>query len=96
MSASVALLRRSPEAREAIEDAAPIFEGFDVAFVIHDLAGFDTDDHAEECPGCLMLAEIAAELEASAPVMDPVGACPGCPCSLSTCTQGGCGHACCC
>ena len=30
------------------------------------------------------------------PLVNPVGPCPGCPCSLSSCVSGGCGHGCCC
>lgn len=46
------------------------------------------------CPnGCGGFTAVVVRL---APVVFPVGPCPGCPCSLSACTQGGCGHACCC
>jgi len=88
------LLRRSREAREAIEDTAPVIGGFDVAFVIHDLAGPDTEEHAEDCVGCVMLSELAADRFPA--LLDPVAQCPGCPCSLSACVSNPCGHACCC
>ncbi len=87
-------LRRSRVAREAIEDAAPIFEGFDVAFVMHDLAGVDTADHAEDCGGCLMLADLAAELSTASLL---AGGCLECGCSPSACgSAAGCGCTCCC
>lgn len=88
MSASIALLRRSREAREAIEDAVPILDGFDVAFVIHDLAGLDTEEHAEDCDGCAMLAELAAE----SPVLAAGCAACGCPCTSGP----ACSCTCCC
>jgi len=57
----VEVLRCSPGAREAIEGAVSVIEGYDVAFVVHDMAALGTDDHADDCAGCLMLSDLAAD-----------------------------------